>query len=384
VAGVTGRPRLLVVAPSAELYGSDRALLAALPELAEAFRVVLAVPAAGAAVARAEAAGAAVVPVPDHVLRRRHLGARALVPWLGRMRATARRLSELHREEPFALVYGNTLAVPLAGFLARRWRVPALLHVHECPDPRWLARALLLAARATATTVVCNSAYTRDFVVRLVPALDGRTRVVHNGLDLPPPPPPPDPSARLRVTCVGRIHPKKGQGVLVAAAAAARHEGADWELHLFGDALPEHEALRRDLERQVREAGLEERVHWHGFVDDLHVLYGGADVAVVPSVVPEEFSLVCLEASAMCLPVVATGPGGAAEVVADRETGYVVPPRDPAALAAALRAIERDPDRGRELGRRGHDRAVTHFSRTAYAAGVLQACRELLRTGPLG
>jgi glycosyltransferase involved in cell wall biosynthesis len=100
--------------------------------------------------------------------------------------------------------------------------------------------------------------------------------------------------------------------------------------------------------------------------------------------VPEEFSLVCLEASGMCLPVVATGPGGAAEVVADRETGYVVPPRDPAALAAALRAIERDPDRGRELGRRGHDRAVTHFSRTAYAARVLEACRELLRTGSLG
>lgn len=377
---MTGRPRLLLVAPSAELYGSDRALLAALPELAEAFSVVLAVPVAGPAIERAEALGATVVVVPDHVLRRRHLGARALGPWLGRVRSAMRRLHALHREAPFALVYGNTLAVPLAGGLARRWRVPALLHVHECPEPRALARVLLLAARATATTVVCNSTFTRDFVVGLAPALAARTTVVHNGLDHPPPPPPPPPSPRLRVTCVGRIHPKKGQGVLVEAAASARAQGADWELHLYGDTLPEHEELRVGLVHQVEAAGLEDRVHWHGFVDDLGRLYGGADVAVVPSVVPEEFSLVCLEASAMCLPVVATGPGGASEVVADRETGYVVPPRDPDALARALLELERDPDLRRRLGRRGRERAVTRFSREAYADGVLRACRGALGT----
>ncbi len=373
---MTGRPRVLVVAPSAELYGSDRALLAALPELVDAFSVVLAVPATGPAVERAEALGATVVTVPDHVLRRRHLGARALGPWLGRVRSAMRRLHALHREEPFALVYGNTLAVPLAGGLARRWRVPALLHVHECPEPRWLARALLLGARATATAVVCNSAYTRAFVVGLVPALSARTTVVHNGLDLPAPPPPPPPSPRLRVTCVGRIHPKKGQGVLVSAAARARDRGADWELHLYGDSLTEHEALRLGLERQIREAGLEDRVHWHGFVDDLHRLYGGADVAVVPSVVPEEFSLVCLEASAMGLPVVVTGPGGASEVVSDRETGYVVPPGDADALAGALLDLERDPARRREMGCRGAERATSRFSRSAYADGVLGVCRR--------
>jgi glycosyltransferase involved in cell wall biosynthesis len=201
---------------------------------------------------------------------------------------------------------------------------------------------------------------------------------VHNGLDLPGPPPPPSPAPRLRVTCVGRIHPKKGQGVLVEAAASAAADGAEWELHLFGDTLPEHEELRLGIERQVQEAGLEDRVHWHGFVDDLGLLYGGADVAVVPSVVPEEFSLVCLEASAMGLPVVVTGPGGASEVVLDRETGYVVPPRDAVALAGALRALERDPAGRRRMGCRGAERATTRFSRTAYATGVVEVCRRAL------
>jgi glycosyltransferase involved in cell wall biosynthesis len=379
VAGVTGRRRVLVVAPSAELYGSDRALLAALPELVEAFDVVLAVPAEGPAVARAEAAGAAVVVVPDHVLRRRHLGARAIGPWLGRVRAALTSLSARHENAAFDLVYANTLAVPLAGVLARRWRVPALLHVHECPDPRWLARALLEGARATASAVVCNSRYSRDFVVGLVPALAARTTVVHNGLDLPPAPPPAPPGPRFRVACVGRIHPKKGQGVLVAAAAEARAAGADWELHLYGDNLLEHEGLRRGIEEQIRASGLEDRVHWHGFVDDVPAMYGNADVAVVPSVVPEEFSLVCLEASAMGRAVVTTGPGGASEVVADGETGIVVPPGDPSALAAALLDLERDPDRRRAMGCRGEERARTRFSRAAYAAGIVDACAGALR-----
>src|SRR5829696_6760600 len=165
-----------------------------LPELADAFSVVLAVPAAGPAADRADALGVSVVQVPDHVLRRRHLGARALGPWLARVRPAGSQQHQLHRRDPFALVYGNTLAVPLAGLLARRWRVPGVLHVHECPEPRWLARALLQAARATATAVVCNSAYSRGFVVELVPALASRAVVVHNGLDLPPAPPPPEPS----------------------------------------------------------------------------------------------------------------------------------------------------------------------------------------------
>ena len=379
---MTARRRVLVVAPSAELYGSDRALLAALPELADAFAVVVAVPADGPAVERAEAAGAAVVVVPDHVLRRRHLGARALVPWLGRVRTAMATLHAAHRAAPFDLVYGNTLAVPLAGVLARRWRVPAVLHVHECPEPRWLARVLLEGTRATAAAVVCNSGFTRDFVVRTVPGLADRTTVVHNGLDLPPAPPPPPPSPRLRVACVGRIHPKKGHGVLLAAVAEGRSGGADWEVHLYGDNLPEHEGLRRALERQVAEAGLGDRVHWHGFVDDVRAMYGGADVAVVPSVVPEEFSLVCLEASAMGLAVVATGPGGASEVVVDGETGLVVPPGDASALAGALLVLERDPERRRAMGCRGAERARTAFSRVAYAEAIVAVVSRSLAAGP--
>ncbi|MDQ3146467.1 MAG: glycosyltransferase, partial [Actinomycetota bacterium] len=194
----------------------------------------------------------------------------------------------------------------------------------------------------------------------------------------------PSPSASLRVVCGGRIHPKKGHTVLIEAARLAAAEGSRWELDLWGDHLPEHEGLRRDLLRQVDEAGLSDRVDWRGFTVDTAAMYAGGDVAVVPSVVPEEFSLVCVEAQAMELAVVATGPGGASEVIVDGETGVIVPPGDAPALAAALRSLEVDPERRRRMGHRGRERMIRHFTREAYASAVRSHCLALAERPTVG
>src|SRR4029079_17363686 len=119
---------------------------------------------------------------------------------------------------------------------------------------------------------------------------------------------------------------------------------------LYGDTLPEHQPLQRELEQFHAQHRLQDAVVGHGFVDDLQIQYGDADVAVVPSVVPEEFSLVCLEAQSMMVPVVATGPGGASEVIVDGTTGLIVAPGDADALYRALAALDDDPERRRTMG----------------------------------
>ena len=77
-----------------------------------------------------------------------------------------------------------------------------------------------------------------------------------------------------------------------------------------------------------------------------------ADAAVVPSKRPEPLGLVAVEAAAAGLPVVASKAGGVVEAVSDGETGALVLPGDPAALARALRALADDPERGRAHGPR--------------------------------
>ncbi len=388
VAGVSA-PHLCVIAHSAELYGADKCLHAALPELLERFSVTVLVPAGGPGIEVMQGLGARVLRLPDYALRRRHLTPRGFLPWLGRLRRASRTVRELHEREPISVLYSNTLAAGLGPVLARRLhspsgRVPHAVHVHECPtSPTWFPRVVLAALDGCTQRVICNSRYTADWVTTVRGRLADRTVVVHNGLDLPPAPaappaPPPDSGPRFRISCVARIHPKKGQMVLLEALARAHGDGRDWLVHLFGDTLAEHRPLHHELEQFVAQHDLHGAVLWHGFVDDLQTQYADADVAVVPSVVPEEFSLVCLEAQSMMVPVVATGPGGASEVVVDGTTGVIVPPGDAGALYRALAALDDDPARRREMGIAGRRHVESTFSRERFAQGVARELTALV------
>ena len=376
---IAPRPALLVLTPSAEMYGSDRSLLSALPQLTADFDVVVAVPSDGPAVARARALGARVEILGDFALRRRSFRPTGFLPWVVRYLRAFRRISRLHRRHPFVGVYSNTLAAGLGPAIRLRFRLPHVVHARECPlEPRWMTNALLWSVERTTDLVICNSGYTQSLVHRFRPRLIGRTAVVHNGINLPRAPEsnPVRPSGPLRITCVGRIHPKKGQGVLIDAAGRAHREGRHWTIDFFGDALPEHRDLLRDYEARARRLGIADAVRWHGFVDGDR-RYSHADVAVVPSVFPEEFSLVCVEAQAARLPVVATGPGGPSEILVDGETGHIVPPGDADALYVALAHLDDDRALAREFGDRGRKRMDDLFTRERYAQRVAEHLHDV-------
>jgi starch synthase len=107
----------------------------------------------------------------------------------------------------------------------------------------------------------------------------------------------------------------------------------------------------------------------------------GLDVFVNPSRA-ESFGVAALEAAASGVPVVASHVGGLPEVVADGETGLLVPPEDPAALAAALAGLIRDPSRRRALGRSARERAVALYDWQACARRMEQLYEETLGREP--
>jgi glycosyltransferase involved in cell wall biosynthesis len=160
-------------------------------------------------------------------------------------------------------------------------------------------------------------------------------------------------SGRPVVVTVGRLHPVKGQDVLVEAFARVAASLPDAELHLIGDG-EEHAALeelvwKRDIERQVRFLGRLER-------DEVRDALAQASLFVLPSR-SEGLPLALLEAMAVGVPVVATDVGGVSEVIRNDTEGVLVPPEDPAALARAVSTTLSDPDRRRSLSQNGRERA---------------------------
>ena len=101
------------------------------------------------------------------------------------------------------------------------------------------------------------------------------------------------------------------------------------------------------------------------------------DVFVLPSL-GEHFGRVIVEAMAMEKPVVATGAGGVPEIVGHGITGLLVPPADPAALAAAILSLLEDPVRAVRLGAAGRRRAVSDFSLSGHVAAIERLYARML------
>jgi glycosyltransferase involved in cell wall biosynthesis len=159
-----------------------------------------------------------------------------------------------------------------------------------------------------------------------------------------------------RLLCIGRLIPIKGHLVLLRALAQARAQVPGVRLDVAGRG-----PLEPALKAYARELGLEDAVRFLGFVSPVQSAIEDAAVVVVPSL-GEGFGMVALEAMERARPVIASTVGGLPEIVADGETGLVVPPADAEALADAIVALAGDLPRAAAMGRAGRDRALAEFT----------------------
>jgi starch synthase len=311
------------------------------------------------------------------------------------------------------LVHSHTWYANLAGHLAKLLHgVPHVVTSHSLEPLRpWKAEQLgggyalssfcERTAIESADAVIAVSAGMRRDVLAAYPSVDPeRVTVIHNGIDTVEYAPDPgtgvlarhgiDPG-RPTVLFVGRITRQKGLPHLLQAAAHLPHR-AQLVLVASGPDTPEIAAEVAGLIADLR--ARRDGVVWiDQMIPKAQVvqLLTHASVLVCPSVY-EPMGIVNLEAMACETPVVATAVGGIPEVVADGETGILVPidqvddgsglPSDPERfardLAAAVAEVLADPDRAGAMGRAGRARAVEHFSWDAIAARTVVLYRSLV------
>lgn len=197
-------------------------------------------------------------------------------------------------------------------------------------------------------------------IPNLVPDLGPVTAVPHEGIVL---------------GAVGRLDPQKGFDVLLEALA--RLPGI--RLLLVGDG-----GARADLIARAATLGVNRRVRFFGWSEDVRAHLAGVDVLVLPSR-SEGFPLTIVEGMLAGLPVVATRVGSVAEAVVDGETGLLVGADDPVALAAALRRLAQDHGLRRRMGARGRELAAASLTVEVMARAYEALYAEVLaaRVRPL-
>jgi glycosyltransferase involved in cell wall biosynthesis len=234
---------------------------------------------------------------------------------------------------------------------------------------RWLDNA---TARSAATLLTVSQG-TRAALERQ--GYPQRIEVVYNGV-APSTAEPADlglTPGRPEIGEIARLAEVKGQRTLLRACV-----GLDVTVVLVGADLERGGAYRRELERQAAELGIADRVLFTGYRRDADAVLRAFDVLALPSTI-EGFPLVVLEAMAAGIPVVATPVGGVGELVRDGETGLLVPPEDPAALAAALHRLLDEPETARRLAEAARAQVFERFSEASMCARVLAVYEDLGR-----
>ena len=296
------------------------------------------------------------------------------------------------------LVHSHTWYANLAGHLAAMlYDIPHVMTMHSLEALRpWKAEQLgggytvsswcERVAAASAAAVVAVSDGMRADIMAAYPEIPAeRIRVIRNGIDTTEYRPDPNTDvlerygidlARPYVIFVGRITRQKGVPVLLRAASGLIPEA---QLVLLAGAADTQEQLAEVTELVDGLRATRSGVFWIPEMlpkHDVIQLLTHATVFAIPSVY-EPLGIVNLEAMACGTAVVGSRTGGIPEVVADGETGLLVPAGEPEPLAAALNTLLSDPDRAAAMGQAGRKRAVAEFGWPAIAAQTADLYAEL-------
>jgi glycosyltransferase involved in cell wall biosynthesis len=307
----------------------------------------------------------------------------------------AGRLAALIKAEGVNIIHARSRAPAWSAYLAaRRTRIPYVATYHGIYNAGSAAKRFYNSIMARGDAVIANSKYTADHVLAEHKVDKHKLYVIPRGIDIKAFTPENVSAERIEavrkqwslkpgkpvIVLPNRLTRWKGQ--LVFVEALARLAGRDFEAVMVGDAQ-ERDAYVEELRAAVDRAGLAEVVRILGHCSDMPAAFSVADVIVTPSIEPEAFGRVAVEAQAMQRPIVASRLGAQTETVADGLTGFLVPPGDSEALAKAIAdALSLSPERRKAMGDAGRARVLAAYTVDAMCAATLRVYREILATKP--
>jgi glycosyltransferase involved in cell wall biosynthesis len=267
------------------------------------------------------------------------------------------------------LIHTNTIVMPspaLAAFITGRTHV---WHVRELlGEFGWLFKPYQHYIHLLSSAMVAISYCTRD---QFSPRLRNKVHVIYDGLDATAAMADPVRVQAFRggfssqatlVGVVGRIKwHRKGQEVLVRAADLLRSHHPNAHYVIVGSTSPGNEQHEVRLRELISSRGLDEVVTLTGDASDPASVFAALDIVVVPSVQPEPFGCVVIEAMAAGTPVIGSRCGGIAEQIVDGVSGILFCPGSAEDLAESLNCMLTDPDFRERAAAEGRRRVRNKF-----------------------
>lgn len=308
----------------------------------------------------------------------------------------SRRLAALIKTHQVDLIHARSRAPAFSAlWAAQKTGIPFIATYHgvykaQNPLKRWYN-----AVMTRGDLVIANSDYTRDHLFAEHGVSPDKVVTIPRGVDLGRF----DPVAvgedrlkalrdqwglaaddpRTKVLLGGRLTRIKGHLTIIEAAAKMKAAGRQDFVILFAGDDQGRSGYRQELETAIAAAGLKDEVLLVGHCTDMPAAFLLADLAILPTTVPESFGRAAVEPQAMGRPVIASAHGGVTETVLEGKTGWLVPPEDVEAWTLALtKALDMGPEGLKAMGAQSAARVRQLYSNDAMCAATLAAYDRVL------
>lgn len=376
---------ILIINQSAELYGSDKAILELILNFPADYNPIVVIQENGLFKDLLEEKGIQVIDSPVIKVKRGILTPFFFLKLPFQIFKSFRNIKKQLNGKKIDIVHSNSTSVFIGAFYSFFFRKKHLWHVHEIIEkPKFLAKLYPHIIYLFSDSIVYNSEASYQNFFKRKKSIKIKSIVIYNGQERNFPVLNENERLEVRkkhlkvdektvtIGLVGRISKWKGQMLLLEAFKELEKKYSNISnIHLVyvGSVSESQEYLLTDLIEKVKAYDLENKVTIIDFQKNIWQIYDALDIIVVPSTEPEPFGLVATEAMLSYKPVIAANHGGLTEIVVDNETGLFFKPRDTKDLQEKLSVLIESPELIENYGLDGNKRVKEFFSTEKYVAG---------------
>ena len=305
-------------------------------------------------------------------------------------------IAKIARERNVKLIHARSRAPGWSAYwAAKRMKLPFVTTYHGVYNAKSGIKRWYNSVMARGDRVIANSDYTAKHVIAEHPQAASRIVTIHRGVDIARFSPEAvndgrraslrkawllDEQAGAVILLPARMTGWKGHREAIAAAGMLAKQQPDlpWSMVFVGDHQGRLDYVA-ELSDLISQHGVDARVRMAGHCDDMPAALALSDIVIAPSSEPEAFGRVAAEAGAMGVPAVGSAIGAQGEIIVDGETGLIVPPRDPAALAGAMgELLAMGKAHRSEMGVRAMARIRDRFTTSALQKATLAVYEGLM------
>lgn len=367
--------KILFLHSSAELYGSDKSLLYLLENInKDDYKIDVLLPEKGPLYFELEKINCVTVKVFEvAVLRRKNLSIIGLYNYVNEFMKSYNFIKKYINQNSIDIVYTNTAVVFPGAVAAKHSKAKCVWHIREIIKNSTERNIIKMIVNHYADIIIANSKATGQSICN-----NNKLRIVYNAVD------------NKNVTVMkrekqesifigmaGRINRWKGQKLFVDAAEIIHKKYPNVIFKIAGAAYKGEEWIEEELKEYIENKNLASSIKLVGLINDMDEFYNSIDIFVLPSIQPEPFGLVVLEAMEMKKPVVATNHGGPAEIIDNCKDGYLVDYNEANEMAERCIQLIEDEKLRQQIGYAGYNKKRKYFSLQKTVENIEKVLNEL-------